>query len=318
MSGHITRMSRGSRVGSSASRPSSTSRSTSTCRATPWQACTWTDRSSGAYDAPRGSRGVGAEVVLEPAEQGRRRPAGACGSSPSRRSSARRRQRPLQLAGVAPEASRAAGGRPAGGLSSARRATGAARRPRALATGVGDGCGSQTWTSRARPRARRAARSRWPTAGCGRTATAASGRSKASGSSRQPGDGVALALERRGAATRSTSRRHSSGCQARSPARARRRRRCRGRRTSRRPASAAGRRTTRRGRPAAGRRRSAGRAAGRPPRRCGRGRGGAPGCAAHGSSRHGVDHVEQRPGQRVGRPRVVVAGAGDLGDQRPR
>ena len=37
MSGHMTRMSRGSRVGSSASRPSSTSRSTSTCRAAPWQ-----------------------------------------------------------------------------------------------------------------------------------------------------------------------------------------------------------------------------------------------------------------------------------------
>ena len=35
-------MSRGSRVGSSASRPSSTSRSTSTCRAGPWQACTCT------------------------------------------------------------------------------------------------------------------------------------------------------------------------------------------------------------------------------------------------------------------------------------
>ena len=46
MSGHITRMSRGSRVGSSASRPSSTSRSTSTWRAGPWQLCTCTERSS--------------------------------------------------------------------------------------------------------------------------------------------------------------------------------------------------------------------------------------------------------------------------------
>ena len=45
MSGHITRMSRGSRVGSSASRPTSTSRSTSTWRAAPWHACTCTDRS---------------------------------------------------------------------------------------------------------------------------------------------------------------------------------------------------------------------------------------------------------------------------------
>ena len=46
MSGHITRMSRGSRVGSSWSRPTSTSRRTSTWRAVPWQACTWRLRSS--------------------------------------------------------------------------------------------------------------------------------------------------------------------------------------------------------------------------------------------------------------------------------
>ena len=32
----------------------------------------------------------------------------------------------------------------------------------------------------------------------------------------------------------------------------------------------------------------------------------------------GVEHRQQRPGQRVGRPRVVVAGAGQLGDQRAR
>ncbi len=51
MSGHITRMSRGSRVGSSASRPSSTSRSTSTWRAGPWQLCTWTERSSARSDS---------------------------------------------------------------------------------------------------------------------------------------------------------------------------------------------------------------------------------------------------------------------------
>ena len=54
MSGHITRMSRGSSVGSSASRPSSTSRSTSTWRAGPWQLCTWTERSSAASVRPCG------------------------------------------------------------------------------------------------------------------------------------------------------------------------------------------------------------------------------------------------------------------------
>ena len=47
MSGHMTRMSRGSSVSSSASRPSSTSRRTSIWRAGPWQLCTCTERSSG-------------------------------------------------------------------------------------------------------------------------------------------------------------------------------------------------------------------------------------------------------------------------------
>ncbi len=47
MSGHITRMSRGSSVSSSASRPSRTSRRTSIWRAGPWQLCTCTERSSG-------------------------------------------------------------------------------------------------------------------------------------------------------------------------------------------------------------------------------------------------------------------------------
>ena len=47
MSGHMTRMSRGSSVGSSASRPSKTSRRTSIWRAGPWQLCTWTERSLG-------------------------------------------------------------------------------------------------------------------------------------------------------------------------------------------------------------------------------------------------------------------------------
>ncbi len=54
MSGHITRMSRGSRVGSSASRPSSTSRSTSIWRAAPWQLCTCTLRSSRRWARPSG------------------------------------------------------------------------------------------------------------------------------------------------------------------------------------------------------------------------------------------------------------------------
>ena len=54
MSGHITTMSRGSRVGSSSSSPSSTSRSTSTWRAAPWQLCTCTERSAGVSCRPSG------------------------------------------------------------------------------------------------------------------------------------------------------------------------------------------------------------------------------------------------------------------------
>ena len=54
MSGHMTRMSRGSSVGSSASRPSRTSRSTSIWRAGPWQLCTWTERSSLVCTRPSG------------------------------------------------------------------------------------------------------------------------------------------------------------------------------------------------------------------------------------------------------------------------
>ena len=102
MSGHITRMSRGSRVGSSASRPSSTSRSTSTCRAAPWHACTCTLRSSAASARRPGRRALVAR---------------SCWSQPSRsaRGAGRRRrgrrgvhrvgglQRALELAQVAAE-----------------------------------------------------------------------------------------------------------------------------------------------------------------------------------------------------------------------
>ena len=69
MSGHITRMSRGSSVGSSASRPSSTSRSTSTWRAGPWQACTCTERSDCRQRPALWPNGIRGDVGLQPAEQ---------------------------------------------------------------------------------------------------------------------------------------------------------------------------------------------------------------------------------------------------------
>ena len=110
MSGHITRMSRGSRGwpgGSSASSPSSTSRSTSTWRAGPWQACTCTLRSSGSM-----ARADGSAVALAAMSACSQRQQG-CG--PSRRGletpvarlrrppAHRRRERALQLAQVAAE-----------------------------------------------------------------------------------------------------------------------------------------------------------------------------------------------------------------------
>ena len=78
MSGHITITSRGSSVGSSASRCRIASRSTSTCRARPWQACTCRLRSDGSRTARlsgwpgRGGPGcqpVGADVGLDATQE---------------------------------------------------------------------------------------------------------------------------------------------------------------------------------------------------------------------------------------------------------
>ena len=96
MSGHMTRMSRGSSVGSSASRPSSTSRSTSIWRAGPWQLCTCTERSSASQRSAFAPNGVGGDVGLQPAQQrvgavvGRPRYSSVCGSAGRLRCSSRR------------------------------------------------------------------------------------------------------------------------------------------------------------------------------------------------------------------------------------
>ena len=112
MSGHITRMSRGSSVGSSASRPSSTSRSTSIWRAGPWQLCTCTDRSSAASVRPSRPDGVGGQVGLQPARAGC--PGRSAATEQLRRSRARRAGFVAARAGPDP-ASPAADGGPRGG-----------------------------------------------------------------------------------------------------------------------------------------------------------------------------------------------------------
>ncbi len=312
MSGHITRTSRGSRVGSSASRPSSTSRSTSTWRATPWQACTCTDRSSSASTRPAGrGRSAARSLCSRPSRVSGA--VGGRGSSSSVAIAADDRARCSSRVSRPRLASR--GCRTRRWLSSSARST-APPGPVRVCQSAGDGCGSQTWTSRsaasASSRSISVTDSRvWP------NRESRTGRSNASGSSRSRATVAAWRSSGEGPSTRSVSRRQSSGCQARSAG-------------SGAPAAVG---VAPRGpvghqrRPLSGVRREE---PGQPA--CHReapphpeiglvtarsvaqvlGQGGCPGLVETA-----VDHVEQRPGERVGSPGVVVAGAGDLGDQRP-
>ena len=208
MSGHITRMSRGSSVGSSASSPSSTSRSTSTCRAGPWQACTWTERSSLAHGSARGRTALAAMSDC---------------SQPSRVSGGRR-------PGGSSSAARAAAGRAAARADRGRGWPAAGGRPAvAVVVAAGDGAGR---VARARSTARR-----WGAAatGAGRGAlpSAASSSISVTGSRVCPNsDSRCGQVERPtsrsgqrcwraacagvGAPPGRPARRHSSGCQARS------------------------------------------------------------------------------------------------------
>ena len=175
MSGHITRMSRGSRVGSSSSRPTSTSRSTSTWRAGPWQACTWRLRSSGVVAAAgalvdasgRGWR-AGRAGASRAGSSARRRPARADGVADRE---ARAVEGALQLAGVAAERGEQ---RVADQLGRRVVVAGDRRRraPASASHSAGEGCGSQRWTSRCSPSAREQLDLGRPAAGCARTATA--------------------------------------------------------------------------------------------------------------------------------------------------
>ena len=156
MSGHITRMSRGSRVGSSSSRPTSTSRSTSTWRAAPWHACTCTDRSPSWSPSPPAwphparcwpaGRAAASRAACRPA------PVGGSGAGPfAGRACRDHRQRPLQLACVPSERpeERMPDELPA---RSSSRGTGpdAARPARSSHRGP-ETCGSHRCTSRSSP-----------------------------------------------------------------------------------------------------------------------------------------------------------------------
>ena len=193
---------------------------------------------------PSGRGQVGGEVALEPAEQ--RVGQGRQSAAPSSVAMAARRQRPLELARVAPEARQQRMAHPLVAVVGGTVDRAAPARP-GSAQSAGDGCGSQTWTSRSAASASSSSISVtdsrvWPNSesrdrqveglgvlaqrrdGVGRDARAATGR--------RPGRPVA--------ATARAARRGRRRAAAR-------RRRCRGPRTSRRPATAADRRTTRTG-----------------------------------------------------------------------
>ena len=264
MSGTITRMSRGSSVGSSWSSPTSTSRSTSTWRAAPWQACTCTESSRAVRpDAlVRGRRVVGAEVVLRASRGACPGPAAGrprlLGRSPSVRRSSRASRPSEPSSGWSTTA---------GGGVERRAAPGPRGRPgRARPRG--------RWTPAAARGGRRAARParsggtpRSPAAACARTGTAATaGRGR-----RRPR--AAAPRSRRGVRPGRARRRRRAAAATGRPAsagrrRARRRRRpSGGPRATRRAAADAGRRRTRTVRRAGGPRRSGGPTARRTGRR---------------------------------------------------
>ena len=213
MSGHMTRMSRGSRVGSSWRRPTSTSRSTSIWRAAPWQACTWRLRSSGATWRAARSSAVGAWLVRR-----------SCWSQPSIVVGSTTGTPPLSTA-LAPWSARRSSreSRPSEASSgwstssaevSSSRAT-TPPRPDSASQSAGDGCGSQRCTSRTSPSAASSSTSVtgirvWPKSDrrAGRSSSVAPARSAATVAAWRTSGGSA--------STRGSSRRHSSACQARS------------------------------------------------------------------------------------------------------
>ena len=222
MSGHMTRMSRGSRVGSSSSRPTRTSRSTSTCRAGPWHAWTWTLRSSAARRRPARSPAVGAALARRsdcsqpsrvwslpcPSAGVSRLGAGAPRTSTTRGSRVRRSSRLSRPR----EASRGWPTRAAD--SSPVRMTGPPSPARASHS-AGDGCGSQRWTSRHSPSAASSSTSVTGSRVCPKRDNR-SGRSRPAPPSRRSSRARACRRSGAGTSTWASRRRHSSGCQARS------------------------------------------------------------------------------------------------------
>ena len=205
MSGHITMMSRGSRVGSSSSRCRTASRSTSTWRPRPWHECTRMLSSSGVEQRPRRPRPPPLPAGARSARTSswiRRRSVGTCRSpvsglvlavrdAPRRARAASRGRRAPRTPAAGCAARPPSGPRAADKNRDDGPTVGLRAGPTARATGA-TGRGGRPGLRR-RPRARRGS---WRAAGSARTGTAAAGSPGAPGSSRSRLAGLDQALRR--------------------------------------------------------------------------------------------------------------------------
>lgn len=222
-SGHSTMTSRAWSVGSAENRPTSVSRSTSTCRARPWHASTCTERSVGSSAwVPSGASARSADCSAPSRVGGggaaswwvsRASPAASrsCSSTVSRPVDARNGWR----ANVGRSARRQTGAPAWSALALAPPVKGSPADAATVAHSAGEGCTSHRWTSRCSASARRT-RSLSSGSRVGPNTDSRGGRSTAAGSACSAA--TASVTRRAGsvAGTRSTRRRHSSGCHARS------------------------------------------------------------------------------------------------------
>ena len=202
MSGHITTTSRGSSVGSAASRCRIASRTTSTWRARPWQAWTWMLASVSPGSSGRSSRTAAwtrASSVPDRCSTGC-----SCDAASGPITSCSSRESCPQEASSRFSGSRAVS-------SSARRVTRGARAA-IFSHSAGDGCRRNRWTSRCSASARRTCS--WPAGSrVSPNSENRSGSSASPGSARSRAQALSPRAAGSGSRIRAFSRRHSSACQ---------------------------------------------------------------------------------------------------------
>ena len=219
MSGHITMTSRGSRVGSSASRPSSTSRSTSTWRADPWQACTCTLWSSSASERPAGSTVAFAARSACSHDKSVPRPSVELVETRSALASVTATVCSVRCSSRTSRPSEASSGWSTRSWERSSTRDTAPRRSVRAVHSAADGCGSQRCTSRCSPSALSSSTSVTGIRVCPKSENR-DGRSIPPGRSRTTERTSRWRRWGEGWPTWATSSRHSSGCQSRSSSRA--------------------------------------------------------------------------------------------------